>query len=94
MFKMAGADVVGQSLCPEVYLAREIGACYAGVYLVVNYAEGIVSPWQHQELAEIFYNEGYELGRLLFESLRRIPGNRNCQCADLRKDTLLKQVYE
>jgi len=94
MFKMAGADVVGQSICPEVYLAREIGACYTGVYLVVNYAEGIVSPWQHEELADIFYNEGYELGRIVLESLRRFPGSRDCQCADLRKDTLLKQVYE
>ena len=94
LFKMAGADVVGQSLCPEVYLAREIGACYAGVYLVVNYAEGIVSPWQHQELAEIFYTEGYELGKLLFDTLRRLPLNRECECAELRKETLLKDIYE
>ena len=35
------ADIVGQSLAPEVYLAREIGACYAGLYFVVNYGEGI-----------------------------------------------------
>ena len=94
LFKMAGADVVGQSLCPEVYLAREIGACYAGVYLVVNYAEGIVSPWQHQELAEIFYTEGYELGKLLFDTLLRLPLNRECECAELRKETLLKDIYE
>ena len=94
LFKIAGADVVGQSLCPEVYLAREIGACYAGVYLVVNYAEGIVSPWQHQELAEIFYTEGYELGKLLFDTLRRLPLARECECAELRKETLLKDIYE
>lgn len=94
MFKMAGADVVGQSICPEVYLAREIGACYTGIYLVVNYAEGVVSPWQHEELADIYYNEGYELGRILLESIRRFPISRKCQCANLRKDTLLKQVYE
>lgn len=92
--KMAGADVVGQSLCPEVYLAREIGACYAGVYLVVNYAEGIVSPWQHQELSEIFYSEGYAMGRLLFETLRRLPLERECQCSSLRKETLLKDKYK
>lgn len=94
MMRMAGADVVGQSICPEVYLAREIGACYTGIYLVVNYAEGVVSPWQHEELSEIFYNEGYELGKILFESIRKFSDPRNCQCADLRKDTLLKQVYE
>ncbi len=94
LFKMAGADVVGQSLCPEVYLAREIGACYVGVYLVVNYAEGIVSPWQHQELAEIYYSEGYELGKLLFAALRRLPLERECQCAELRKETLLTGIYK
>lgn len=94
MMKIAGADVVGQSICPEVYLAREIGACYAGIYLVVNYAEGVVSPWQHEELAEIFYNEGYELGKILMESLLKFPDLRNCNCADLRKDTLLKPIYE
>jgi len=94
MFKMAGADIVGQSLCPEVYLAREIGACYAGVYLVVNYAEGIVTPWQHQELAEIFYSEGYELGKLLFETMRELPLEQDCECAALRKETLLKDVYK
>ncbi len=94
MYKIAGADVVGQSICPEVYLAREIGACYTGIYLVVNYAEGVVTPWEHEELADIFYNKGDELGRILLESLRRFPAARNCQCASLRKDTLLKQIYE
>ncbi|CFW96592.1 Nucleoside phosphorylase domain [Syntrophomonas zehnderi OL-4] len=93
MFRLAGADVVGQSICPEVYLAREIGACYAGVYLVVNYAEGVVSPWRHDELAAIFYSEGYELGRILLECLRRFPDDKSCQCADLRKDTLLTDIY-
>jgi 5'-methylthioadenosine phosphorylase len=92
--KLAGADVVGQSLCPEIYLAREIGACYAGIYLVVNYAEGIVSPWQHQELTDIFYSEGHTLGRLLFETLRRLPIESDCQCASLRQETLLKDAYK
>ena len=93
LFKTGGADIVGQSLCPEVYLAREIGACYAGLYLVVNYAEGIVAPWQHQELAEIFYSEGYALARILMETIRHIPPERACNCHDLRKETLLKGIY-
>jgi 5'-methylthioadenosine phosphorylase len=93
MFKMAGADIVGQSICPEVYLAREIGACYAGIYLVVNYAEGIVTPWQHEELAEIFYTEGYAMGRVLLETIKQLPSQKSCSCADLRKETLLKGIY-
>ena len=42
------ADIVGQSIAPEVYLAREIGACYAGLYFTVNYGEGIRKAWSHQ----------------------------------------------
>jgi 5'-methylthioadenosine phosphorylase len=93
LFKIAGGDVVGQSICPEVYLAREIGACYTGLYLVVNYAEGIVTPWQHQELADIYYNESINMGKIILEFLRQLPGDQNCLCSNLRKDTLLKKVY-
>lgn len=92
-YKQMGGDVVGQSICPEVYLAREIGACYAGVYLVVNYAEGIVTPWQHEELADIFYTQSVAIGRLMFKFLQELPLNNTCDCKDLRKETLLKEVY-
>jgi len=86
-----GADVVGQSICPEVYLAREIGACYAGIYLVVNYAEGIVKDWEYGELSSIFYGESETIGHLLIEVLRNIGDNTACECSDLRKPTLLKE---
>lgn len=93
-YKQGGGDIVGQSLCPEVYLAREIGACYCGLYQVVNYAEGIVKPWEHDELAEIFYNEGYNMCKIIFSLLRSLPPERKCNCSELRKDTLLRKVYE
>ncbi|HEY3373458.1 MAG TPA: MTAP family purine nucleoside phosphorylase [Candidatus Aquicultor sp.] len=86
-----GADVVGQSICPEVYLAREIGACYAGVYLVVNYAEGIVEDWTHEELAEIFYSESEMVGKILVDALRAASLEPSCECKDLRKQTLLAE---
>ncbi|MEN6351513.1 MAG: MTAP family purine nucleoside phosphorylase [Syntrophomonas sp.] len=93
MFRMTGGDIVGQSICPEVYLAREIGACYAGVYLVVNYAEGVVTPWQHEELAEIFHSESVAVGRIIFDFLRSLAIEQPCSCPEFRKDTLLKGVY-
>ncbi|MGE5389833.1 MAG: MTAP family purine nucleoside phosphorylase [Deltaproteobacteria bacterium] len=93
-YKLGGGDVVGQSICPEVYLAREIGACYTGLYMVVNYAEGIVKPWEHEELAEIFYTEGINICRIIFSFLRDITLERDCSCSELRKDTLLRKVYE
>ncbi len=36
-----GADLVGMTLCPEVFLARELEICYASVCYVTNYAEGV-----------------------------------------------------
>jgi 5'-methylthioadenosine phosphorylase len=87
-----GGDVIGQSLCPEVYLAREIGACYSGIYLVVNRAEGVGPDWSHKELKHIFYQEAINVGKIIVESLRRIrkKHKKSCQCSKLRKETLLK----
>jgi 5'-methylthioadenosine phosphorylase len=92
MIESLGGDVIGQTLCPEVYLAREIGACYAGIYLIVNRAEGIGSDWSHRELKDIFYQEALNVGKLIVESFRQIPQGQKkvCRCAKLRKKTLLK----
>jgi 5'-methylthioadenosine phosphorylase len=92
MIEIAGGDVVGQSLCPEVYLSREIGACYAGLYLIVNRAEGIEPAWSHRELKDIFYQEAMNVGTIIIESLKQIGrrGKKSCQCSKLRKKTLLK----
>ncbi|MDI3258053.1 MAG: hypothetical protein QJR01_10080 [Kyrpidia sp.] len=87
--RMMGADVIGQSMCPEVYLAREIGACYARVDLVVNYAEGVVRDWRHEELRELFFRESRAVGQILLDALRETPAEEECGCRDLRKDTLL-----
>jgi 5'-methylthioadenosine phosphorylase len=93
MMQSFGGDVIGQSLCPEVYLAREIGACYSGIYLVVNRAEGIGNDWSHAELKKIFYSEGLHIGRIILESLKRLKTRKakKCTCSLLRKKTLLKK---
>ena len=92
MFRTQFGDVVGQSICPEVYLAREIGACYAGLYMVVNYAEGIIKDWEHKDLSDIFYDEAKTVGNILLDALMAIDEEQcGCNCKDLRKDTLLKE---
>ena len=88
------ADIVGQSICPEVYLAREIGACYAGLYFTVNYGEGIKEKWSHQDMADIFYDDAPMIGEIILETIRTIDAEeRECECLSLRKETLLKDVY-
>ena len=87
------ADIIGQSICPEVYLAREIGACYAGLYYTVNYGEGI-KKWSHETLSEIFYDDAPMIGEILLETIRETDADvHHCACPSLRKETLLKEVY-
>ena len=42
LFHSYGADLVGMTLCPEAFLARELEICYAAVCYLTNYAEGLV----------------------------------------------------
>ena len=87
------ADIIGQSICPEVYLAREIGACYAGLYFVVNYGEGLVKEWSHQDLKDIFYDDAPMVSRIILDTIRSLAADGKCICRDLRKETLLKGIY-
>ncbi|NPA89913.1 MAG: MTAP family purine nucleoside phosphorylase [Chloroflexi bacterium] len=41
LFRQAGADVVGMTLCPEVWLARELGIGYGSLAYITNHATGI-----------------------------------------------------
>lgn len=87
------ADIVGQSICPEVYLAREIGACYAGLYYVVNYGEGI-KTWSHKTLKDIFYDDAPMISKIILDTIRKTAFREStCECSNLRKETLLKEIY-
>jgi 5'-methylthioadenosine phosphorylase len=49
----AGANLVGMTLCPEAFLARELEMCYAPVAYVTNYAEGVRAlPYRAGQLFE------------------------------------------
>ncbi len=81
--------MVGQSFCPEVWLARDIGACYAGIYLIVNYAEGVVREWEHEVLERMFRDDAELVGGILLTALASLPADDACRCRELRKPTLL-----
>jgi len=52
-FRLLGGDLVGQTLVPEVFLARELELCYVALTYVVNYAEGLLDrPYQPGVLFE------------------------------------------
>lgn len=87
--KRLGGDIIGQSLAPEVFLARDIGACYAGIYIVVNYGEGVVREWEHAEMKAIFFDESETVARIVLDALAEADLEAACGCSDLRKPSLL-----
>ncbi|MBT9167165.1 MAG: S-methyl-5'-thioinosine phosphorylase [Syntrophomonadaceae bacterium] len=86
-----GGDIVGQSLSPEVYLSRDIGACFGGLYTVVNYAEGVVREWRHEDLKDIFYQDAPQVGEIILDALQKISLTQECGCMQFRKPTLLEE---
>jgi len=66
------ADIRGHRLCPEVYLAREIGACYAGMYVVAGQQAGadasLVTP-------------------IIIGAIRNLAVLGKCDCKALSKET-------
>ena len=87
--KRLGGDIIGQSLSPEVFLSRDIGACYAGIYIVVNYAEGVVKEWEHAELKSIFFDESETIARCVIDAVSSADLEASCGCMDLRKPSVL-----
>lgn len=87
--KRLGGDIIGQSFAPEVVLARDIGACFAGIYLVVNYGEGVVKQWEHAELRQLFHEEADAIAGCVLSAIADTDLDAPCGCADLRKPSLL-----
>lgn len=83
-------DVVGQSFSPEIWLARDVGSCYAGISIIVNYAEGVVQEWSHEEFKRIFHEDAPLMGRIILDALASLPEDGGCRCRKLRKPTLLR----
>ena len=76
-----GGDIIGQAVTPAVYLAREIGACFATVEMVLNYAEGVRPEWDFELLRAIVQEGAEELGRVALDALVALPGEPTCGCA-------------
>ncbi len=87
--KRLGGDVIGQSFAPEVFLARDIDACYAGIYIVVNYGEGVVKEWEHAELKAIFFEESETIARIVLDTVAEADLEADCGCMEHRKPSLL-----
>ncbi len=86
-----GATLVGMTLAPEAFLARELEMCYCPVCYVTNYAEGISDrPYKPGVLFEGLVTEEEStrlkeavesLPRIALEALAEVPVVRECCCA-------------
>lgn len=89
-FAAYGATLVGMTLAPEAFLARELEMCYCPVCYVTNYAEGVVDrPYKPGELFEGLLSEDEKaridsavesLFRIAAEALARSSAAPQCGC--------------
>jgi len=82
-YRSAGADVVGMTAMPEAVLAREAELCYAGIYVVTNYAAGIRDGRLTTDEVVVTMRRADEtIKRLLAAGIEPLDGERRCACGN------------
>jgi 5'-methylthioadenosine phosphorylase len=86
MLQGMGADLVGMTLAPEAFLARELEMCYHPVTYVTAFAEGVadVEPEERQRRVDEALERLPEFTSLLLELLPDAACVCSCQDAMLR----------
>lgn len=69
-FRKLGADVVGMTGVPEVFLAKELGIEYATIAIVTNYAAGIIDRISHHLVLEVMHKSQEKVKPLILESIK------------------------
>lgn len=96
-FRLIGADLVGMTLIPETFLARELEICYAPICYLTNFAEGTVKrSFQEGQLFEGMLADSEkesvdnavqlfpEILKQALNNLMTLPRDCNCKTAMLR----------
>lgn len=84
MLADARCDITGHTIVPEVYLSRAIGACYASLYLVSNFAEGVEDPsWRGDSIFDHYRDSADKIGRVTLGAIAAInPAEKKCRCKE------------
>ena len=93
-----GWDVINMTQYPEVYLAKELGICYANIALITDYDAGLegrddIAPVTEEEVLKVFDENNEKFKKMLFEIIKRIDtDSKNCDCPefDLKELSLRK----
>lgn len=67
MFRMFGAQVIGQTLVPEAPLARDLGIQYAAIGVISNYATGMMSLVTDDSIGSVMHQMRDSVFNLCFE---------------------------
>ncbi|MBR3179075.1 MAG: MTAP family purine nucleoside phosphorylase [Clostridia bacterium] len=92
MYGMWGADVVGMTIIPELYLARELEMCYASLTYISNFAEGSARLSQQQNASIFSSMLPEEVAKRMKDSTKALPlifknamlsllEDRKCNCS-------------
>jgi len=82
MLQNSGAQLVGMTNVPEVYLAREAGLCYSTIAVVTDYDCWLDDPAQHASVDVVISRYKENLGRVqsLLQKILSGPDLPTCSC--------------
>jgi len=80
MLRKLGADIVGMTGAPEVFLARELEICYSAVCFVSNKAAGMQQRLSAVEVMNVGKGVMPTILELLRTAVERMPSDRTCMC--------------
>lgn len=91
-FRGMGADIVGMTLFPECFLAREAEICYVNISVVANYAAGISqNKLTTDEVVETVKKSEDKLKRIILNTDTNAVKNRRCNCRNALENTRISK---
>jgi len=88
--RVLGADLVGMTVAPEAYLARELEICYASLCFVSNMAAGMQERLTATEVLEVAARLRDIMRSIIVDAIPRIPRERKCPCSRALQGARLK----
>jgi len=79
--RVLGCDLVGMTVAPEAFLARELEICYASLCFISNMAAGMQDRLTADEVLEMASRIQELVREVLLEAIGRLPEERSCPCA-------------
>ena len=67
-------------------LARELEMCYASICYVSNMAAGMQKRLTALDVSKISKSVLHKIERILVETIKTLPSERNCPCVNALKD--------